>query len=171
MVFGLLISLSPGIQNSLVCVVTKWFWTYRTVVALALAWYLIIKLIFFPSLKILSVFIKFKSSRADCRLKWNLLKWHWCSFYLMYWHTHRSVLLYLFAFSLVASPALRLWGHSSGQRWPFRPLETRTKNEPASPKTDKYLHLRLFLMYLSHVWTLEYQSVVKCVCLTSYCWS
>lgn len=50
---------------------------------------------------------------------------------------------YLFAFSLVKSPALRLWGHSSGQRWPFRPLESRTKKEPASPKIDRYLHFRL----------------------------
>lgn len=44
---------------------------------------------------------------------------------------------YLFAVSLVRSPAFRDWGHSSGHRWPFRPLESRTKNDPASPGEHK----------------------------------
>lgn len=63
-------------------------------------------------------------------------------------HTEQDVIssAYLLMFSLVVSPALRLWGHSSGQRWPFRPLESRTKNEPASPKVGKYLHFRLELL-------------------------
>lgn len=53
-------------------------------------------------------------------------------------------LVYLFALSLVTSPALRLWGHSCGQRWPFRPLESCTKNEPASPGTETVLLRKAF---------------------------
>lgn len=42
--------------------------------------------------------------------------------------------VYRLAFSLVTSPALRLCGQSSGHVWPLRPLERRSRKEPASPK-------------------------------------